>query len=708
MKTSLFTTLIFFLISSVLHGQEKRLFMASEFARAYENGTRSYDGKPGSNYWQNTVDYDIQVEVAPTERKLSGTEQITYHNNSPDELNRLTIRLYHDLFRKGNARANRVQPDDVNEGVILSKLEIGGQEYDPENGREFRRNGTNGIVTLKEPLKPGASLSLLIEWSEYIPNTTIREGAFDSTSYFVAYWYPQIGVYDDVFGWDNVAYDFSEEFYNNLGNYNVRITVPDNFTVLSTGVLQNPDEVFTVDILSRFKKAKTSDETIHIVSSEDLANNFHHKSGTWHYKADEVSDFSFTISDHYSWDAANLVVDGRNVFINSFYPSDGAGECGGVVALQQKTMKHFSEDMPGVPYPYPEFTTFMHGTRGGGGMETPMMANNGGPGNGVTIHEMFHTYFPMYVRINEEKFAWMDEGWANFGTNFVTKRFFEDNNGLLFSDGARGVNNNLGTYRDLPLITSSQYTDGTNYGYSAYPLPEFLYSTLYHELGDEVFKKCLREYIHRWAKKSPTPYDFFYTFENVSGQNLSWLWKPWFFEFGTVDIQIQSFSKGQLTLENAGDRPVPLVVDITYKDGSKGQLTAKASIWKEGRIHKMSIPNEKDMSALIVNANVPDVNPLNNLFPTLQERYKSFKIADDIIGTYHIDQFRMDFPVERKDGNLMIGVMGGIYLVPKSDSEFVSLDGEMLFTFQKKDGKYYSVNFKYFGYDLTAVKSTEN
>lgn len=692
---------------SSIFAQETRFFMPKEIAEAYKKGTRSYDGKPGPKYWQNTVDYDIDVEVFPADKKLEGSEKIVYHNNSPDPLNAVVIRLYHDLFREANPRAYRVRPSDITDGVKLTTIEINGTEIDASNGQVVNRNGTNTFIRLPQPLAPGADLELTIGWAQKVPETTVRTGVYDSTSFFIAYWYPQVAVYDDVFGWDDLAYDFSAEFYNNLGNYDVRITAPDNFTVLATGSLQNAEAVLEADSYTAYQKAKSSTTPVMIVSPEQLDGDFHHKSGTWHYTAEEVSDFSFTLSDHFSWDAAAQAVDGRQVLINSFYPADIADACQEVTPNQQKTMQYFSEEVPGIPYPYPEFTTFISSASGGGGMETPMMANNGNPGLGVTVHEMFHTYFPMYVRTNEKRFAWMDEGWADFNTAVVTQRFFGKDDGLLFGEVSGGVSGTLGTISDLPLITSTQFTDGTNYGYSAYPLPAFLYATLEHHLGEALFLRCYREYIRRWAKKSPTPYDFFYTFENVSGQDLSWFWKPWFFEFGTADVQIKSYKKGKLTLENTGTRPVPIVVNVDYQDGSSEMLSASAASWKDDRTYQMKVPKYKEVTNLTVSAGVPDAEPLDNIYPSLRQQYENFEIPEDITGNYFIAAFQVGINVEEKDDYLFLTLPAAnlqFYLVPTSTTEFKSLDGKTKFTFSKEDGKYKTLNFKYFGYDLTGAK----
>jgi hypothetical protein len=198
------------------------------------------------------------------------------------------------------------------------------------------------------------------------------------------------------------------------------------------------------------------------------------------------------MSDHFLWDALSQKVSGNDVLISTAYPMEKEEDYSEVTLVQQKTMKHFSEDIPGIPYPYPSFTTFI-GLRGGG-MEFPMMANNDGPGEGVTIHEMFHTYFPMYVRINERRFAWMDEGWADFITALVTHKYFsdEDNTASFYSSFKFGMQGSIGTIGDLPAVTSSQYM-GNNYGYHSYALPGFTYALLYQHLGEEKFLEVFQE-----------------------------------------------------------------------------------------------------------------------------------------------------------------------------------------------------------------------
>ena len=702
-RTLLFIGLLLYSISNI-SAQEIRFFMPKEIKKAYDNGTRSYDGKPGSAYWQNTVDYDIAVKVIPDTRELIGSEIVVFYNNSPDDLNQLIIRLYHDVFRKGNPRAMRVKETDINDGVEISKLTVGGIDIDLE--QQATRRGTNMYIDLAEPLANNSATTIEVDWKMVIPETTRRTGAYDSTSFFVSYWYPQIAVYDDVFGWDRLSYDFSTEFYNNLGNYKVKITAPENFSVIATGVLQNPEKVFNADKLALYNQARSSNETITIISADDVKNGYSHQSGTWQYDAPGVPDFSFCLSDHFVWDAAILKVEERNVLIHSFYNIKVAEQATDLTSIQQQTMKYFSEDVPGVPYPYPEFATCVMGV-GGGGMETPMMANNGSPGRGVTIHEMFHTYFPMYVRVNEKRFAWMDEGWADFNTNYVLNRNFDNDKGLLVDDFSH-IQSNMGSISDLPLITSTQFMDNSNYGYASYPLPAFMYSMLYQHLGDELFKKCYREYINTWAKKSPTPYDFFYSFEHVSGQNLSWFWKPWFFDHGNVDISIESFEKGNLVIHNLENRPLPLIITAVYKDSTTWSSDFSAEIWKSSNTFTQEIPKHKKVISLAVNAGLPDANILDNYYPSIKAQYGDFKMATKYLGDYKMKEFPVTATIYEKDDLLRFTIAGaGIdsYLLPKGNGSFESLDGNIKIKIaDEKDDIGITIEFKNFGMTVTGSK----
>lgn len=675
---------------SSIYSQDDRLYMPTEIRQAYENGTRSPDGRPGKNYWHNTADYKMDITVHPDKSMLEGSEEVVYYNNSPDELHSLVVRLYQDALRKGNVRDFGLGPDDVNDGTVIKKLSVEGVDIDPEDSRIVSRYGTNMSIQLSEPLAPGEKLRMEIEWSFDIPKINIRMGMYDSTTYFLAYFYPQIAVYDDIFGWDRMSYTFRTEFYNNLGNYDVTIRVPESFTVWSTGVLENAKEVYPTGVYSRYEQALGALETVNVLTAGDLfsEDGYRNLSGTWRYVAKEVSDFAFGISDHFAWDAVSLDVDGRKVLVSTAYPADQVKRHAEVTGIARKAMRHMSQDAPGIPYPYPRFTTFIGSD--GGGMEYPMMACNSGPGRGVTIHELFHTYFPMYVRTNEKRWAWMDEGWATYVTDWLTDKYFDGSEDPVFNNFSSSIRGLQGSFGDLPLITSSQFTDNSNYGYSAYPLPAFIYGMLHDHLGDELFVKCFREFIQRWAKKSPTPYDFFFTFENVSGQDLAWLWEPWFFEFGYPDVSIESFKKGKLLIRNKGNRPVPLTAHVTYTSGKEETMSRPASVWKSAATYEFAIPDYKNVKTIAVNEAVVDIHELDNYFPPLKELYQKLSIASDLEGVYLVNEFPVELTISQKDQMLFLSLPAAdlsTYLVPVTSSTFQSLDGSSRIHFQREGGK---------------------
>jgi Peptidase family M1 domain len=661
-----------------LTSQETRFFMPVEIQKAYEKNTRSYDGQPGANYWQNTVDYTIRATIVPSEKLIDGSEEVVFYNNSPDEINKLVVRLYQDVYKKGNPRLAPIDERDINEGVELSNVTIDGVSYDLKDPKITQRKATNIFFQLKTPMKTGSKLTFQASWKLKIPAfSRYRTGAYDSTSFFIGYWYPQIAVYDDIFGWDELDYLIRSEFYNNLGNYNVEITVPEKYAVWATGTFVNAAEVLPDDIFIKYQLAKTSGKPVNILSIQDIEKGFQSKQQTWHFTASDVNDFALAVSDHYSWEAVTQPVANHKVFISSIHPADTTVILSDHVAIQQKAIQHFSEDIPGIPYPYEAFTTFI--AEGAGGMEFPMMANNGGTDRRTTIHEMAHSYFPMVVRTNERRWAWMDEGWANYITRLVSNRFFE--NDYETEHDFSSTTGTMGTIGDLPLITSTQFLTDPFYRYASYQAPEMVYAIIHQYLGDDLFLKCFREYIKRWAKKSPTPYDFFYTFENVSGKDLSWLWKPWFFEYGVADLAIQSFDKDQLKIINKGNKPVPVFIEIKYKNGEVLHLSENAFVWANGRKEiQVTIPNYKNAEKISVNKMITDVTPADNFFPSINSLYKDIDHADEFLGHYIIEGHSIKMDITNEDGLFYVSIPYmnlSMIIYPTDKNQFRSLDGSM-------------------------------
>ncbi|MEL6588852.1 MAG: hypothetical protein AAFQ68_02155, partial [Bacteroidota bacterium] len=371
------------LASPLVLSAQEILPLEEAFYEAVEKESRTLRGTPGPKYFQNEVNYLIEASINPDTRLLKGTESIRYVNNSPDTLAVIVIRLYQDLYKPnpGFRRDDRLQEEELTEGVDITRMVWNGRALSVKGPEiAFDRKGTNLYLNLPEPMLPGQKMELEVDWSFQIPNGhTVRMGTYGEHSYFIAYWYPQIAVYDDVYGWDDFNYTGLYEFYNEFGNFDVKLTVPDDFVVWGSGRLQNEEEVLSQRTLGRYRKAMESDSVIKLVSKED------YKSGrvtassesgqhTWHFRADDVPDFAFATSDFYYWDATSVEVDGRRVFVDACYKPQ-AKDFRDVAGFAAEIIDGLSTGLPGVPYPYPSMTIF-NGEIGGGGMEYPMMVND--------------------------------------------------------------------------------------------------------------------------------------------------------------------------------------------------------------------------------------------------------------------------------------------------------------------------------------------
>lgn len=629
LKTALLLALLV-LGSDGLYAQKHRpLYTPLNIRQAYENGTRQTDGRPGPAYWQNHSDYDIRVELKPDSREILGSAKIHYFNNSPDSLKILVLRLYQDIFKKGTARDFPADPRDVHDGVIIQRLSLNGTDLNEEDG-DFNRRLTNLTIKLKDPLPARQSLQLEVDWQFVISrHSNVRMGSYDSTSFFVAYWYPQVAVYDDIDGWDKYVYGGLLEFYNDHNNYQVEITVPDEYLVWATGDWENPQEVLEEPFLQRYQAALKADSALKIVAQSDLdTKKIVRGSGkkSWKFKARAVPDFAFAVSDHYLWDMGSVVVDdrtNRRVAVSAAY-KQSSKDFFDVARIGMKTVEYLSHEMPAVPFPYPKITVF----NGQGGMEFPMMVNDGSSEKRsgtvhVTSHEISHTYFPFMMGTNERKYAWMDEGWAVFLPALFQKR---NTNGYdpvaRYTGYYQAV---AGTEMDVPMMVPT-IVYGLNafrptYRNAAYNRSSAAYFQLMELLGEPLFKKCLQEYVARWAGKHPMPLDFFNTFNSVAGENLNWFWIPWFFEQGYPDLAIKdAFVTGDqvhVIIENRGTIPVPVDLQITYTDGQQDTVYKSARVWQgsqKGFSIELERKNSKIKSLDLGNNHIPDADRKNNHF----------------------------------------------------------------------------------------------
>jgi aminopeptidase N len=295
-----------------------------------------------------------------------------------------------------------------------------------------------------------------------------------------------------------------------------------------------------------------------------------------------------------------------------------------VALFARLSVEYLSHEWPAIPFPYPKVTSFNGERTRAGGMETPMMCNNGsyssrGGQIGVTIHEIAHNYMPFFMGTNERKYAWMDEGWASFFTLDLVKRLEPGEDEMPGVVSA--LSSSLGNETMLPLMTPSYAALTQGYGLMAYQQPALAYLILKDFLGDELFKKALQDYMNNWNGKHPLPYDFFFTFNRVAGEDLAWFWKPWFFERGYADLAVEEVKefrgkKFNIHISNYGSYPVPIDLEVTYADGSKEKFYKPASVWKNGANRfEFVIETGKEFKKVeLISRLSPDSNPRNNSY----------------------------------------------------------------------------------------------
>ncbi|MDY0986247.1 M1 family metallopeptidase [Flavobacterium sp. CFBP9031] len=614
----------FALIAFVLFAQDtiaQELYMPRNIKKAYENGTRSKDGKPGANYWQNRGKYNMEISVDPKTRLVSGTETIIYENNSKDTLRNLVIRFVNNLHKPSSPRGGEVSNDFLSDGLTITSLKVENEVY-----KEDAKNwGTVGNVKLQKPILPNSKTTINIQWNYPLSKESGREGQIDETTFFVAYSYPRVSVFDDYNGWDRLPHTDRQEFYNDFNDYVFSVKAPKNYVVYATGDLLNPDEVLQPEFASRLKKSYTTDEILHIANEQEMKSGIVTKQydwNVWKFEAKNITDVCFGLSDHYLWDASSVVVDkktNRRASVQAAYNVKGTDFVNSV-KNNQYALDWFSNNWPGVPYPFSKMTAF----QGFADMEYPMMCNDSEMGDPIFAqlvqdHEVAHTYFPFYMGINETRYAFMDEGWATtfeyligiaeHGKEAADKFYKEFRVKHYISDRS--------SEQDQPIITMSTQVSGAGYGNNSYGKASLSYLALKDMLGDEMFKKALHFYMDTWNGKHPIPWDYFNSFNTAAGKNLNWFFNNWFFTNNYIDIAVKGLSsdKKTITIENIGGFAIPFDVVITYADKSKTILHQTPAIWeKNQKTARIILKSAKKIEKIEIDGGIfMDATPENNV-----------------------------------------------------------------------------------------------
>ncbi|MGW8394195.1 M1 family aminopeptidase [Pseudoduganella sp. HUAS MS19] len=552
------------------------------------NQYRTASGAPGHAYWQQRADYTIRATLDEANRAISGSGQVTYHNNSPDTLHYLWLQLDQNIYRSdSDARMTMTAPS--REAWGRARNDEDGLKYDGLRnilaGRDFDGgfkigsvknaggaplkyaiNRTMMRIDLQQPLKPGEKFSFSIDWSYKINEQKVLGGrsgyeyfAEDKNALFeIAQWFPRMAAYYDVYGWQHKQFLGSGEFTLEFGDYDVQITVPADHIVASTGELQNPNEVLSATQRERLAKARTSKTPVLIVTqaeAEQAEKSQAKGSKTWHFKARNVRDFAWASSRKFIWDAQGYKKDGSNLMAMSFYPKEGNplwekySTAAIIHTIEQYNKYSFD-------YPYP---TAISVNGPVGGMEYPMISFNGPrpvkdrkTGEitytkrakygliGVVIHEVGHNYYPMIINSDERQWTWMDEGLNTFVQSLAQEAWEED-----YPAGRgdpRFIVDYMRSKNQVPIMTNSESL--LQFGNNAYAKPAAALNVLRETvLGRELFDYAFREYARRWKFKRPTPADFFRTMEDASGTDLDWFWRGWFYTTDAVDVSIDGISE---------------------------------------------------------------------------------------------------------------------------------------------------------------------
>jgi hypothetical protein len=607
------------------------------------NDFRSASGEPGPRYWQNRADYTINTSLNTEEHLVSGDVDIFYTNNSPDNLKFLWLQLDQNIYRKdsrGSATTTetggRWANDKFTDGYVIKSISV---EY---NGKKFKPNytvtDTRMQVWLQEALKAGGGkVKISIQFAFTVPEKgTDRMGRLTTKNgivYEVAQWYPRMAVYDDIQGWNTMPYVGAGEFYLEYGDVDFTITAPASLIVVGSGELTNPQDCYTSTQMSRWENAKNSDKTVMIRSAKEVtdpSSRPKQANCTWKFKIQNTRDVAWAASKAFIQDAARInLPSGKKCLSISAYPAESITENGWQRSTEmvKGSIEHYSNKW--FEYPYPAATN-VAGTVGG--MEYPGIVfcsySSSGTGLwGVTDHEFGHTWFPMIVGSNERKYAWMDEGFNTFINSLSTKAFnkgefetasyFDDPNSSFmvkytFGDEMDGLNN-------IPEVIQQ----GGNLGIAAYSKPAQMLTALREVvLGKERFDAAFQEYINRWAFKHPTPWDFFHTMENVSGEDLGWFWRAWVLNTWKLDQTVKGVvyvdekpEKGsEITIENMEKMVMPVTVLVKETNGKEHKIDLPVEVWQRGAEWTFNVPTTSEVKEVILDPErkLPEWNRENN------------------------------------------------------------------------------------------------
>lgn len=609
------------------------------------NTYRSASGKPGPQYWQNRADYQLTAHLDDTQDKVTGSEVLTYTNNSPDEMSFIWMNLDQNLFKKDSRGTAIIPPtgsrngshgEDFEGGHQLSLVKLVSINGKAQNvALKYLVNDTRMQIFLPEHLKAnGGQLKIQIDFSFISPEYgSDRMGWLPTKNgkiYAIAQWYPRMCVYDDIMGWNTIPYDGPAEFYLEYGNFDIKITAPASHIVFCSGELLNPKEVYTPEEVKRWEAASKSDQTVMIRKASEVTDPASRPQGkkelTWHFKLENARDCSWASSAAFVVDAAKMnMPSGRHPLSISAYPVESAGNAawGRATEYVKKSIEFNSDKWH--EFTYPNAVNIASNVNG---MEYPGIVFCGWKAKGkslwgVSDHEFGHNWFPMIVGSNERLYGWMDEGFNTFINTLSTAHF---NDGEYAQKGRVDMHKTSEYLMNPslePIMSSPDNMKERNIGVLCYFKPSTGLTLLREQiLGPKRFDKAFRTYVDRWAFKHPTPMDFFRTMENVAGEKLDWFWRGWFMNNWQADIAVDGVkyikddpkNGALITIECKEQMPLPVIIQIKTVSGKTDTVKLPVEIWQRNNTWTFQYPSTEAIQSVTSDPDhvYPDVDSSND------------------------------------------------------------------------------------------------
>jgi len=585
--------------------------MTNAIRKAFDAGTRDRTGRPGASYWQLQTDYTISVRLDPATQTLTGTETIALKNNSPDPLPQIVLRLDHNIFRPRVPFASSWVPGEITDGMVLTKLAVNGEAADLTAAPTTGRAGTAGsgrlsassldktvaTINLPSPIQPKGQATLEIAWRTKLPSSPgsghRMVQRFDDTLFQPTQWFPRVAVYDDLRGWDRNLYLGPSEFYNNFGRFDVRIDVPGGWLVSGTGVLQNPEQVYTAKARERLSHVLESNETITIVGDDEVGPGQATMPGerlVWHLVADQVNDFAWATAKKYTLRATRATVPGKGpIPIYMVHRPEMARSYNTAGDIARHAVEFYSKLW--APYPFPQLT-LQDGPSAG--MEYPMVINSNA---GAADHETGHQWWPMMVSNNETWYGWMDEGFNQY-MNILSDADAAGRAPNLNGQG-QSYGRTSGSEDEAPMMWNANY-GGPTYSFTTYGKTPLMLSMLGGVVGDENVQRAMSNYAKTWAFKHPSPWDYIFFMNAELKQDLNWFWYYWLWTTEAVNGKIENVTtagtRTTVIVRQDGEMPSPVVLRVKFAetgaplkpmanakiDGNSALVTWPVDVWFTG------------------------------------------------------------------------------------------------------------------------------